>query len=242
MTAFEALMDARHGPWFRPWVVVLAASVAWTLLVLLDGLPDEAELIREVQSWGFPGAEVADAVRDLTTTSFVVVLGVVVAVMHALERDRRAAMVLIVLLIALVAVQGGLKELVDRPRPSEAVAGIEVRATQTSPSFPAGHVMSPTVVYGWVIAVFVRGGPGRAAAPAGLKRSGAMETVRAAAHPGWLLLAAFLAGVLVLACIVNVYLGVHWPSDVVGGYAWGLVLLLPALSVYERARGTSVLR
>ena len=35
------------------------------------------------------------------------------------------------------------------------------------------------------------------------------------------------AFVLVLTGPANVYVGVHWPSDVVGGYAWGAVLVLP---------------
>jgi membrane-associated phospholipid phosphatase len=35
--------------------------------------------------------------------------------------------------------------------------------------------------------------------------------------------------VLVLSAPANVYMGVHWPSDVLGGYAWGTALLLPAI-------------
>ena len=35
--------------------------------------------------------------------------------------------------------------------------------------------------------------------------------------------------VLSLTGLVSVFLGVHWPSDVLGGYIWGLVLLLPLL-------------
>jgi membrane-associated phospholipid phosphatase len=34
---------------------------------------------------------------------------------------------------------------------------------------------------------------------------------------------------LVLSGPAQVYVGVHWPSDVVGGYAWAAVLLLPLL-------------
>jgi membrane-associated phospholipid phosphatase len=33
--------------------------------------------------------------------------------------------------------------------------------------------------------------------------------------------------VLAIAGPAQVYVGVHWASDVVGGYAWAAVLLLP---------------
>jgi undecaprenyl-diphosphatase len=35
--------------------------------------------------------------------------------------------------------------------------------------------------------------------------------------------------VLSLTGVVNVWLGVHWPTDVIGGYAWGAVMVLPAI-------------
>jgi len=37
-----------------------------------------------------------------------------------------------------------------------------------------------------------------------------------------------------LAELAAVYLGVHWPSDVLGGYAWALLLLAPSLAADRR--------
>jgi membrane-associated phospholipid phosphatase len=66
--------------------------------------------------------------------------------------------------------------------------------------------MSPTLLYGFLLYA----GP-RTALPPVLK--GALL--------GW------CAFMLVVAGPAQVYVGVHWPSDVVGGYAWAAVLLLP---------------
>ena len=202
-------------PLFRPWAGVLAAAVALTMLVMLKALPDEASFVREVQGWAFPGETVSDAVRELAATQFVIVLGFLIAIGHQLEGDRRAAMVLVVLLVVLVVTQAGLKELVDQPRPSEVALGIEVRASQTSPSFPAGHVMGPTVVYGWAAVMLLR--PGTLGAAPWFHR-----------QARWAL-AGVLVAIVGLTGIVNVWLGVHWLSDIVGGYLWGFVLLLPGL-------------
>jgi undecaprenyl-diphosphatase len=70
--------------------------------------------------------------------------------------------------------------------------------------------MSPTVLYGFVIWL-------------------CLEHRRR--WPRWLRWGAIAASsaILTLTGVVNVWLGVHWPTDVLGGYAWGLVLLLPAI-------------
>jgi undecaprenyl-diphosphatase len=116
---------------------------------------------------------------------------------------RRQAVLLVVGLAAMALLQSGIKELVDRPRPTADL--VELRAGFSSPSFPAGHVMSPTVLYGFLLYLALA-----------LK----LPLVVRAALVGW------IAFVLVLTGPANVYVGVHWPSDVVGGYAWGAVLVL----------------
>ncbi len=44
------------------------------------------------------------------------------------------------------------------------------------------------------------------------------------------------AAVLALTGPANVWLGVHWPSDALGGYAWGALLLLPVIVACRRYR------
>jgi membrane-associated phospholipid phosphatase len=102
--------------------------------------------------------------------------------------------------------------------------------------------MSPTVVYAWALVMLVR--PLRGSQTNQIKRSrgvqpGVLPFIRglnpAATHGvvrgvRWLLILPLVA-VLVLTGIVNVHLGVHWPTDVLGGYLWGIVLLLPGLAI-----------
>jgi membrane-associated phospholipid phosphatase len=71
--------------------------------------------------------------------------------------------------------------------------------------------------------------PAEQALDRGLNPAAAYEVLR------WPVAAA-LGALLMLAGVANLYLGVHWPSDVLGGYLWGLVLLLPALAAYDSLR------
>jgi undecaprenyl-diphosphatase len=223
------MVKAQTAASFVLSLALLAAAVALALAVDQDWLPDEAGVIREVQSWALPGQTLSDAVRLVTGTALVVAAGLAIAALHWLTRDRRTAAVLIVALLMLLVLQTALKEMVDRPRPSEVEAGIEVRASQTSPSFPSGHVMGPMLVYGWAAYALLRR-PLHAATDSRHARIGAgasTQTLRRA-------LAVVTLIILLLTGIVNVWLGVHWPSDVVGGYLWGAVLLLPAIAVAQR--------
>ncbi|GAC1517256.1 MAG: hypothetical protein NVS1B4_16790 [Gemmatimonadaceae bacterium] len=106
-------------------------------------------------------------------------------------------------LLLLVATGGGillnslLKLAFDRPRPHLFASG----AHAFSSSFPSGHAMSATIVYGTVAYLASR-----------LQRTAGARVVT-------LIVAAVL---VLLICFSRVYLGVHYPSDVIAGVAVGV--------------------
>jgi membrane-associated phospholipid phosphatase len=197
------------------WVLVLAACLVLSLMAAQHSrLPGDLRLTEWLQDSPFPGVGLSKAVRAVTTTEAVLATGFAVAAALWLLGRRRQAAALAVALVVLPLVQDGIKEVVDRARPSPEL--VDVRAGFSSPSFPAGHVMSPTLLYGFLLYLSLR---------PGLPRIG-----RAA-------VGAWSAAVLVLAAPANIYMGVHWPSDVLGGYVWGASLLLAAIFAAQRSRG-----
>jgi undecaprenyl-diphosphatase len=137
--------------------------------------------------------------RDLTALGSLGVLGLLVlaaAGFLALAGRRRTA------LFVLAATGGGalastlLKALFARPRPDIVPHEIYV----ASASFPSGHAMVSAVVYLTLGALMARLAPG----------------LRLKVYI--LALAVLLVG---LVGISRVYLGVHWPSDVLAGWAAG---------------------
>jgi len=193
------------APWGVVWLGILAGAVALSVLAAQhDRLPGDLDLTQRLQDSNFPGLRVSKFVRAVTTTQVVLGTGGAAAVAMWLFGWRQQAVVLVAGLGVMALLQSGLKDLVDRPRPTADL--VELRAGYSSPSFPAGHVMSPTVLYGFLLYLAV-----------------ALRLPLAArlALVGW------SAFVLALTGPANVYVGVHWPSDVVGGYAWGAVLVLP---------------
>ena len=191
--------------WGVVWLGLLAGSVVLSVLAAQHGrLPGDLDLAQRLQDSVFPGLRLSKFVRLVTSTQVVLGTGGAVAAALWLFGRRRQAVLLVVGLVTLALLQWGMKELVDRPRPAADL--VELRAGFSSPSFPAGHVMSPTVLYGFLLYLALV-----------LK----LPLVARIAVVGW------SAFVLALAGPANVYVGVHWPSDVVGGYAWGVVLVLP---------------
>jgi undecaprenyl-diphosphatase len=191
--------------WGVVWLGLLAGSIVLSALAAQHArLPGDLDLTQRLQDSVFPGLRLSKFVRLVTSTEVVLGTGGAVAVALWLFGWRRQAVLLVVGLVALALLQLGLKDLVDRPRPTADL--VELRAGFTSPSFPSGHVMSPTVLYGFLLylAVAVK-----------------LPLVVRAVLVGWSLFLLALTGP------ANVYVGVHWPSDVVGGYAWGAVLVLP---------------
>ena len=130
-------------------------------------------------------------------------------------RRGRAALVAVGLLMGW-GISEGAKAVVGRIRPPAADALIAVPGSH---SMPSGHALTSVVFFGVLLyAAFRWGGP-RGAAPAGGRRTGIAW--------GPLLVAAAVAG---LIGVSRVYLGVHWLSDVLGGWclagAWLIIFLI----------------
>lgn len=105
-----------------------------------------------------------------------------------------------------------LKVAIHRPRPSYATAFLQ----HSSWSFPSGHAMGSLVGYGMLAYVLLLMGP-------------RMSRVR-------LLIVTGLALLIVAIGVSRLYLGDHYFSDVVGGYAAGLLWLSACVSAVELAR------
>ena len=104
-----------------------------------------------------------------------------------------------------------LKDMVERPRPSATV--VEVSGQFPSSSFPSGHTLGATLVFGFVGLAL-----GYCALPAGLTTALRVTCI------GW----------VCLMGLSRVQLGAHWPTDVLGGYLVGLLLLLPMAVLLRR--------
>lgn len=179
-----------------------ALALAW-LAHRHDRFPGDLWLMRRVQD--LPGAleGPAEAIRAVTSTETVLILGIVPVVVLLVRRAWWLALQAAVTLALLPFIQGGVKDMVDRPRPDPAL--VDLRDTFTSSSFPSGHVMSGTVLLALVALA-------------------AWVTV-----PRELVRKLIVAACIVLAMLnglANVYMGVHWPSDVLGGYLWAGVVLV----------------
>jgi membrane-associated phospholipid phosphatase len=127
-----------------------------------------------------------------------------IAAVGALLWARQAPLAALVAAAALLRVVSPLlKGLVDRERPSPAL--VDVANQLSTPAFPSGHVLSATLLFGVLVYVV------EVAVPhAAIKR--AMQTL--------------LVSMIVLMGYARVELGEHWPTDVLGGWAVGALLLI----------------
>lgn len=152
---------------------------------------------RPDQPLGPPWLELA--MRDISsfasTTVLLLVMAAAVAYLLAVGRRATALFVLFVL-------GGGqlltslLKLAVDRPRPELVSHLVEVLTL----SFPSGHAMGAALTYGTLGVLAAGIAPTRAAK---------------------VCLLSLAVAVTLLVGVSRVYLGVHWPSDVMAGWCAG---------------------
>ncbi|MFL6123664.1 phosphatase PAP2 family protein [Actinophytocola sp.] len=148
------------------------------------------------------------------STPSLIVIALAVAALLA-WRGRRGDCLLVIGAAAGVFVLGPvLKVFFERPRPPVA----QRLVTIDSWSFPSGHSLNSMVVLGLVTLLAVR------------------------ARTGWpyrTLVVALGAFLVFLVGFSRVYLGVHWPSDVLAGWAVGVLWLAICLTLRRRFPGNS---
>ncbi|MCI0573383.1 MAG: phosphatase PAP2 family protein [Myxococcaceae bacterium] len=173
---------------------------------LLRAMRDPADPARLLgPSW------VVDTVRDLTALgSGVVTTGLAVVLAGALwlQRSRAAALFVLLLMAGAQVLVNALKLLVERARPDV----VPHLAETVTHSFPSGHAMLAASVY-----------PTLAVLLASRSRSRALAR--------YFLVVALL--VVLLVGVSRVVLGVHYPSDVLGGWALGGAWALAAWRVFQ---------
>jgi undecaprenyl-diphosphatase len=162
--------------------------------------------VREwVHGFASPGmTQVALAATFTGSTTMVVTLGIVALVGFLIIRDRGAAAVLAIIVIGEAVLSIALKDYYVRSRP-EPYFGY---TTPTSFSFPSGHSFASFCLYlalAWLI-------------------------TRRVASNG-VAIGIWVAAIMIvlLVGLSRIYLGVHYPTDVIGGYLaaamWSSIVL-----------------
>jgi len=189
--------------------VALIAGLTWSFIALLDEVREgdtqrfDESVIRAIGDQ--PGPRIMEEIgRDITALGGIAVLTIVTSAVVGflvLERKYHAAIYLVGATLGGVVLSGTLKHFVDRPRPQL----VSHRSIVYTTSFPSGHSMISAVVYLTLGALLAR------------------YTTDARLRLYFLAVA---LTVTILVGVSRVYMGVHWPTDVLAGWAAGAVWAL----------------
>jgi undecaprenyl-diphosphatase len=202
-------------------VLGIAAGALWLFVALSDEVLEgelhraDTAILLAFRAPGDPalplgGARVEVAMRDLTALGGVTVLSLIslAGLAHlALRGQRFAALFLGGAITGGLLLSSAAKSAFSRPRPDLVPHGVDV----VTASFPSGHAMMAAVTYLTLAVMLARAAP---------------ETRM---RVFYVAVAVILTG---LVGVSRVYLGVHWPSDVLAGWslgaAWALLVWLLA--------------
>jgi undecaprenyl-diphosphatase len=150
------------------------------------------------------------AVTRLGSTLVLAIIGCTAGIIFIALRWFRPLLLLIVVMCGQAALHHGFKLLYARPRPPSLIN----YPTVESFSFPSGHAVSSLCLYGtlaWIVA-------------------SSLENTAAKAGIG-----IFAAVLIFLIGMSRVYIGVHYPTDVIAGFAAAAIWTAAVLSIDRKA-------
>lgn len=140
----------------------------------------------------------------------VIMLGIVLLLVKSLRNKYGVKFAIVAL--SSTAIYQGMKYIFQRPRPDIALRLIE----ESGYSFPSGHSMNCLVSYGILAYLLLRYCENRKLAK---------------------LLSIGLGLIIILIGLSRVYVGVHFPTDVIGGWSLGIAVLVAIMYAFEKFDG-----
>jgi undecaprenyl-diphosphatase len=190
-----------------------AATLAFAAIAaqVADGDADafDVAVAHHIHAAAAPALDVVMLAATYAGSTWVIAPAVTTTMAYAWRRDHlRLAVILGAGWVVAELLNATLKLMFERPRPDL----FRAIPSPHSHSFPSGHAMRSIAIYGAIAAVLC------------------------AIHPRLTRGVVLTVALLVLAIgLSRVYLGVHWPSDVVAGYAFGAISLAVTVHLTHRA-------
>ena len=199
----------------RVAIAAAVLAILWFEMLTLGTGGADDDILRAIYAGGEPLAvAIARSVTFLGNWQFGIPSVVVgIAVLALLGRRRAAVAAFLVIAVGRLLVEAQ-KYAIARLRPVDEVHLVPV----SSPSFPSGHAANSMIVCLTFAIVFF-------------------------SHTRWKHLALAVALLLSFSIgFTRLMLGVHWPTDVIGGWSFGLLWVLVALPAAERLARTDEMR
>lgn len=136
----------------------------------------------------------------LGSTAFIVFLCIFFLVLFIILKKKNIGLIIDVVVIISTILNNVIKVIIRRSRPT-----VLALVTETSFSFPSGHTMASTTMYGILMYLVLKSNM-----PKSRKY----------------LLTIVLGIIPILVMISRIYLGAHFASDVIGGYIFAVALLV----------------
>jgi undecaprenyl-diphosphatase len=196
-------------------VFLSSLSIVLLILSLIVHMPEVNQLDQRITTEmqlhrSQPLTVLATAFTFMGNTITLIGLALIAALYMARHHRPRAAWFAVLMLIGL-PLNELLKHVVGRARPEDGI--VQVILPAVGLSFPSGHAMASTMVYGFMAV---------------------MAWITVADWRRRLSLTVLFSLLVVGIGASRIYLGVHWFSDVMGGFTAGLLLLTLVIIWYRR--------
>ncbi len=214
---FRERPETDRYPWSRfrwtLWTFLLLGGIAlagWAATT--DHFPGDINVGRWIQNNNIANQALVDFIRNVgsgiasTITILICMFGLFIFRRRHLAQNMTIFIIGIVLIIA-------LKEITDRPRTS--IFFLEQRVFFDSKSFPSGHVMSNLLSTSCIVFISLK------------------------VLTNWWIKIPMLVwsiGISILSPWVAIVGGIHWPSDVIGGWVWAGIVIIPGWSLLKRSQ------